>query len=274
MFKITTKKIVTSLIASIAITTGALNAADSYGSVNGDKITQQDVNIALRNAKVDFNALPQKSKEKVLDQIVERKLLTQKAVKSGVDKGKAFKEALAKLKEDLSLEIWMQEEFKKIKVSEKEAKAYYNKNKEKFITPTMLEARHILVKTEKEAKDIIKSLDKASNKKEEFEKLAKTKSVGPTGPKGGYLGKFSEDKMVPEFSKAAKSLKVGTYTKTPVKTQFGYHVIYLDGKEPSKTLDYDKVSKNINGMLLQTKFKEKIDSELKSLRKKAKIVIK
>lgn len=274
MLKITTKKIVTSLIASIAITTGSLNAASSYGSVNGDEITKQDVNVALRNANVDFEALPKKSKDKILDQIIERKLLTQKAVKSGIEKDSAFKEALAKLKEDLSLEVWMQKEFKKVKVSDKEKKNYYNENKEKFITPTMLEARHILVKTEKEAKDIIKSLDKASNKKDEFIKLAKSKSVGPTGPKGGYLGKFSEDKMVPEFSKAAKSLEIGKYTKSPVKTQFGYHVIYLDGKEKSKTLSYNQVEKNINGMLLQTKFREKIDSEIDALRKNAKIVIK
>ncbi len=274
MFKITKRKIVSSIIVSMALATTSLCAANSYGSVNGEEITKADVNVALRNAKIDFEALPKKSQDKVIDQIIERKLLTQQAVKSGISKEKEYKVALDKLKNDLALEVWMQKEFKKIKVSDKEKKDYYKDNKAKFITPTMLEARHILVKTEKEAKDIIKQLDKASKKKEEFEKLAKAKSIGPTGPKGGYLGKFSEDKMVPEFSKAAKALAVGKYTKEPVKTQFGYHVIYLDGKEASKTLAYNEVEKNIDNMLLQTKFREKVDTELKTLRKNAKIVIK
>jgi len=274
MFKITTRKLVSSFIASIAITTATLNAADSYGSVNGDEITKQDVNVALRNANVDFESLPKQSKDKILDQIIERKLLTQEALDSGISKDKDYQDALSKLKEDLALEVWMQKEFKKVSVTDKEKKDYYKNNKDKFVTPTMLEARHILVKTEAEAKDIIKQLGKAKDTKAEFESLAKSKSVGPTGPKGGYLGKFSEDKMVPEFSKAAKALAVGKYTTTPVKTQFGYHVIYLDGKEEAQSLSYDKVEKNITNMLLQTKFREKVDANIDSLRKKAKIVIK
>ena len=94
--------------------------------------------------------------------------------------------------------------------------------------PSTLEARHILVKTEKEAKDLIKTLNKSKKKEKKFIELAKTKSVGPTGPKGGYLGKFPANQMVPEFASAASSLKKKTYSQTPVKTQFGYHVIYLE----------------------------------------------
>ena len=274
MIKITSRKIVSSIIATIAISAVSLNAAESYGTVNGDNITKQDIAVVLRNPNINFDSLPKKSKNQVLDQIIEKKLLTEQAVKSGVDSEATYKDALEKLKRDLSLEIWMQKEYKKVSVSDADKKSYYNKNKKQFMVPATLEARHILVKTEKEAKALIKVLDSASNKKDEFVNLAKTKSVGPSGPKGGYLGKFPETQMVPEFSKAAKALTKGTYTKTPVKTQFGYHLIYLEDKVAAQTLSYDKVEAKINQVLLQEKFRAHIKKQADALRKNAKIVIK
>jgi len=274
MIKITSKKLVLSLIATIAISAVSLNAEDSYGTVNGENITKQDISIVLRNPNIDFNSLPKKSKNQVLDQVIEKKLLTENAVKSGVDADVAYKDALEKLKKDLALEIWMQKEYKKVTVSEGDKKSYYDKNKKQFKVPATLEARHILVKTEKEANALIKVLNGAKNKKDEFINLAKTKSVGPSGPKGGYLGKFPETQMVPEFSKAAKTLTKGKYSKKPVKTQFGYHVIYLEDKTASKTLSYDKVKDKINQGLLQQKFRAHIKKQADALRKKAKIVIK
>jgi parvulin-like peptidyl-prolyl isomerase len=168
----------------------------------------------------------------------------------------------------------MQKEFKNVSVSDKDAKDFYNKNKEKFKVPATLEARHILTKTENEAKAIIKDLDKAKDKKATFVELAKSKSVGPSGPKGGYLGKFTENQMVPEFSKAAKALNKGKYSATPVKTQFGYHVIYLEDKKPASDLAYDKVKEKIKQMVVQGKFQEHIQSKVDALKSKAKIVIK
>jgi peptidyl-prolyl cis-trans isomerase C len=275
MFNSKSRKLVSSLIATFAIFTATVQAQEVvYGTVNGENITKEDIAVIVRNPNIDFNALPKKNKNQIIDKVVEKKLLTEKAVKSGIEKDKAYKESLVKLKKDLSLELWMQKEFRKVKVSDKEKKDFYNKNKSKFKVPAILEARHILVKTEKEAKDIIKTLDKASNKKDEFIKLAKEKSVGPTGPKGGYLGKFPENKMVPEFSKAAKALKNGSYTKTPVKTQFGFHVIYLENKTAPKNLEFSKVEKRITQVLMQQKFQAKIKKEVDALRKKAKIVIK
>lgn len=272
MIRSTSKKLVLSMIATLAISTTSLSAAD-YGSVNGEKITKQDVATFLRNPNIDFDSLPKKSKDKVLEQIIEKKLLTDNAVNSGVSKEKAYKEALADLERDLALEVWMQNEFKKIKISDKEKKDYYEKNKAQFKVPTTLEARHILTKTEADAKSIIKDLDNAKDKKAKFVELAKNKSVGPSGPKGGYLGKFPETQMVPEFSKAAKELNKGAYSKTPVKTQYGFHVIYLEDKIAAKTLSYDEVQKRINQVLVQEKFRGIIKSTTDNLRKKAKIVI-
>lgn len=274
MFKITSRKIVSSVITAVALTTSTLSASDVVATVNGDKITKQDVAILLGNPNINFDSLPKKNKNQILDQIINNKLLTKKAISNGIEKDKEFKENLEKLKEDLALRVWLKKESEKITVSEKEAKDYFNENKAQFKVPATLEARHILTKTEKEAKDIIKDLDKASNKKDTFVELAKTKSVGPSGPKGGYLGKFPETKMVPEFSKAAKALAVGKYSKTPVKTQFGYHVIYLENKEAEKNLAYDEIKDRIKQVIKQKKFSDKLQSEANKLRDKAKIVIK
>lgn len=268
------KKTIISFIATLAISATTLNAQTVYATVNGDEVTKQDIASVVRNNKVDFESLPKETKTRIINQAVEKKLLTQKAVKSGVENDPTYKASLEKVKQDLALEIWMQKEFVKVKASEKEQKNFYNKNKEKFKTPAQLEARHILVKTEKEAKNIISKLNKAQNKKGSFEELAKKFSIGPTKTKGGYLGKFQAKQMVPEFSQAALTLNAGEYTKTPVKTQFGYHVIYLEGKEGAKTLAYDKVKGKISQLIVQDKYGKIIKDEVEKLKKDAKIIIK
>lgn len=148
------------------------------------------------------------------------------------------------------------------------------KNKDKFVVPENLEASHILVKTEQEAKDIIKLIDKSAKKEDKFKELAKTKSQDPAGKNGGYLGKFSVDQMVPEFSEAAAKLTKGSYSKTPVKTQFGYHIIFLKDKIVGKSLSYAEVESNISQILLGNSYNKKVKEITDELRKDATIVIK
>jgi peptidyl-prolyl cis-trans isomerase C len=267
------KKIVSSLVASFALVS-VLNAADFYASVDGDKITKADVALALQDPRIDFEKLPDNAKKQVLEQIINKKLIAKNAMSQGIEKDSAYVDALSKMKQDLAFQVWQKNELDKIKVPESEQKAFYDKNKDKFVQPATLEASHILLKTEKEAKDVIKELDKASNKAEKFAALAKSKSVGPTGKNGGYLGKFPENQMVPEFSAAAKKLSKNSYTKTPVKTQFGYHVIYLKDKEDSKSLSFNEVKGNISQMIMGNAYNKKVKELTDSLRKKANIVIK
>ena len=107
--------------------------------------------------------------------------------------------------------------------------------------------------------------------KDEFTALAKEKSVGPSGSNGGELGWFTKEKMVPEFSTAAQKLAVGTITKAPVKTNYGYHIIYLDDKKASAVLEYDKVKDRLKQDLIQQKFAKEAKDEAVKLKKKAKI---
>ena len=181
-----------------------------------------------------------------MNQLIDKKLLSQEALKSGVQKSDAYKKALDKIKQDLALELWMQNNLKNIKISKETSLEFYNKNKAQFKSEDKLTASHILLKDEKAALEVIKELNKAKNKKETFVALAKAKSTGPTGANGGSLGEFSPKQMVPEFSSAAMALNKGEYTKSPVKTQFGYHVIYLDEKNVSSVRKFEEVEKQIS----------------------------
>ncbi len=256
-----------SLVASSAV------ADKVIAEVNGKKITTQDVAPMLAQSGMKFEQLPPQIKQKVVDQAIERELLKEKAIKSGIERTKEFQEALAKLKSDLALEVWMRKQFNSITISDKEAKEFYQKNIDKFKRPEMVHARHILVKSEEEAKKIIDELKKTPKDKlkAKFIELAKTKSVGPSGKRGGDLGFFRKGQMVKPFSDAAFSLKPGEFTKTPVKTQFGYHIIYVEEKKAASTVPFEQVKEKIKQQLKMKKFQELVKKEAQKLKKSAKI---
>ncbi|WP_456451740.1 peptidylprolyl isomerase [Hydrogenimonas sp.] len=265
------------IIAGLGAAVLALSmpAAEVLATVNGHKITKADIQEVMNamGARTTYDALPPEVKKKVLDQVIEQQLLQEKALKSGIEKDKEYKEALAKLKKKLALDVWMKKELDKIKVSDAEAKKAYEEHKSAFQRPESVHARHILVKTEKEAKDIIAILKKTpkSQLKAKFEELARTRSTGPSASRGGDLGTFGRKQMVKEFSDAAFALKAGEFTKKPVKTQFGYHVIYVEEKHPAQTVPFGEVKARIKQNLKMEKFKEKIQSIAKQLKAKAKI---
>ncbi|MCK5110025.1 MAG: peptidylprolyl isomerase [Arcobacteraceae bacterium] len=269
------KKTILSMVLSLAVANSAVAVENKvYATVNGDKITSQSIAIALKDPKVKFDSLPKDTQKNILDRIIEQKLLSQKAMKTDVVNDKMYKETLESLKQDLALQVWMQQLSKEIKISQKELKSFYDKNKKLFKVGEQLKARHILVADEKTAKDLIKVLKSSKNLKSKFISLAKEKSTGPSGANGGDLGWFPLEKMVPEFSKAASELKVGTASLTPVKTQFGYHIIYLEDKKKATTATFENAQLQISQKLGREKFIAEIQSIVDGLKKKAKIVYK
>ncbi len=150
-----------------------------------------------------------------------------------------------------------------ITVSDTEIKEFYNKNLSNFASPAQIHAHHILVKEEADAKAIMEKLAKEPAK---FEEIAKTSSICPSGSQGGDLGNFSEGQMVPEFENACKSAEIGKVTG-PVKTQFGYHIIRVDGRTPAGTMKLEDVQENIRKQILPQKQKEAFDAYVETLRK-------
>jgi len=266
------KKVLLSLATVITISSSLLAQTDKvYATVNGMNVTQKDVAALLRGQNVEFESLQKEQQRQILDNLIEQKLLADMAYKSKISKSTEYKEELERLKKSLAFQMWLRDFSQNVKIDDKEVKKFYDENKAKFKTPDQLKASHILVKTEQEAKDIIKKLSSAKKLKDEFTALAKEKSVGPSGANGGELGWFTKEKMVPEFSTAAQKLAVGTITKAPVKTNYGYHIIYLDDKKASAVLEYDKVKDRLKQDLIQQKFAKEAKDEAVKLKKKAKI---
>jgi parvulin-like peptidyl-prolyl isomerase len=273
-------KMVTKLLTTLLVF-GSIATAQTLVTVNGVAISQKDVDTELMNATQGrFNQVPADKqaefRKQVLQQLIAKELIFEDAKKTGVLKSKEFKDEFEKIKKriekDLAIQVWQKRELDKIKVSDKKLKDYYNKNKDEFIEKESVHARHILVKTEDEAKKIVSELKslKADALKDRFIALAKEKSTGPSGPNGGDLGYFAQGQMVPEFNDKVFSMKVGTISQ-PVKTQFGYHVIYLEDKKDKKTRPFAEVKTFIEQRLKMEKFKTIIQAKMKALQEKADI---
>ncbi len=269
------KKIIVGSLAAFMVS-GSLNAA-VYATVDGEEVTDGDIATLMRAMPgAKYGTLQPEQQKRVLDQAIERKLLSKEALKSGIEEDSEYKKTLESVKGDLALEIWMKRVFEKIKVSDKDVKEYFDKNKDKFVKPATAKARHIVVKTQDEAKEIIKELDglKGEALTAKFIELAKTKSTGPSGANGGDLGWFNKKQMVGAFSEAAFGQGKGEVTKTPVKTQFGYHVILTEDKKGGEKVKLEDAKVQIENGLKMEKFRDDVAERAKKLRKKAKIVIK
>jgi len=149
---------------------------------------------------------------------------------------------------------------REIEVSDEELKKAYEEVKKQAVR-TEYKARHILVKDEAEAKKLIKELDK----KADFAELAKKHSLGPTAKNGGELEWFDQSQMVQPFAAAVAAMKPGTYSKEPVHTQFGWHVIKLEETRTAEPPAFDDIKPQLTAMVRR----QKVSEELVAMRDKA-----
>jgi len=272
---------VTKLLTALLIS-GVVASAQTLVTVNGKPITQEEVDQELMQATQGrFNQVPPDRqavfRQQVLQQLIGKELIYDDAKKKGILKSAEYKKEYKKLEErmkkELAIQVWQKKVLDGIKVSQKELKDYYKKNIDEFKEKETVHARHILVKTEDEAKKIINELKglKGDALKAKFIELAKKHSTGPSGKNGGDLGYFAQGQMVPAFNDKAFSMKKGTITTEPVKTQFGYHVIYVEDKKPSMTRSFDEVKPYIEQRLKMEKFKDVMKKKMDDLQKKATI---
>lgn len=206
----------------------------------------------------------EQGKEKFLDELVKKEMLYQEALKKGLDKSADFVKKVEEFKKlTLVSELLEKEIMAKAKVSDQEAKEYYEKHKEEFATTTQIKASHILVKTEDEANKILARLKKG----EKFEEIAKKESMDKGSAKnGGDLGYFARGQMVPEFEKAAAALKPGETSK-PVKSNYGFHIIKVTDKKAGPVIEYDRIKDLISQKLSGERQKESFDKYIADLRK-------
>lgn len=252
------------LMASAVTATAAedKSADDVVATVNGKPITKMSLTMYARQRGGDHSGSV--DQQALINEVVTRELLYQKAVANGIDKDPQVKAALQNEKRNLLANVVIQDLLQQEHPSDAELKAAY-KAQIKNMGKTEYKARHILVKTEDEAKDVIAQLDKGAD----FAKLAKEKSIGPSGKNGGDLGWFSPDNMVKPFADAAAALKVGSYSKTPVHTQFGWHVIKLEDTRPISPPSFD----DLKSQLLSNWRNKMISAYLDKLRSEADVKI-
>lgn len=274
-------KLALKLLVSTALLS-SMAAAAVVATVNGTKITTDEVNqVLMEGTQGRFNTLPKPKQDELRQRIIEgmiaQELVYADAKKSGVLQSKEYKaelkEVMKRVEKQLASKVWEKQQFDKIKLSDKEIRAYYDSHTNEFVEKEKVHARHILVKSEDEAKKIIASLKGKSGEalKAAFIENAKKFSTGPSGPKGGDLGSFPRGQMVPEFNDKVFTMKVGTITDEPVKTQFGYHIIYLEDKVNGRELGFNDVKTFIEQKLKMEKFKAAMEKKMQSIKAKAKI---
>ena len=274
------KLIVKTLVAAALISVSA--SAAVLATVNGKTISSDEVNaVLMEGTQGRFTSLPKEKQDELQQRVVEglvmQELVFEAAKKEGVltspEYKKEYDDIVARIQKQLAAKIWQEKILDGIKVSDKQIKDYYDAHGDEFEQKEKVHARHILVKTEDEAKKIIDQLKGLSGDKlkEAFIEDAKKYSTGPSGPKGGDLGYFQQGQMVPEFNDAVFNMKVGTITTTPVKTQFGYHIIYLEEKQPGKKATLDEAKPFIEQRLKQEEFQKVMEAKTKQLKDAAKI---
>jgi peptidyl-prolyl cis-trans isomerase C len=250
--------------AAPPVATPQVDKADAVASVNGYYIPKSaletlEKEVAERSHGQSF------PKEKLIEELIQRELLVQDAVQKKLDQTPDVISQIEMAKKTLLTQADLQDYLKANPVTDEEVKAEYDKQLggDKRME---YKARHILVKTEKAAKERISELDKGAD----FAKLANKYSLdAKESQNGGDLGWFPPEQMVAPFSEAIKTMAKGKYTKTPVQTQFGWHVILLEDSREQTPPPFDAVKDQLKPFLQR----KKIQTLLEGLRKQAKVEI-
>lgn len=228
--------------------------------VNGATITQNDLDD-YRSAHPNPSAQNDKA---LLEDLVMQKVVYQEALKDKMDQDPKIAREIERSRTNILLSAFVRKTMGNIKVTDEELHAEYDKLKDRM-SPPEYKARHILVKDEEQAKKIIAELDKGAD----FAALAKKYSNDSSAKDGGDLGWFNPRQMVPQFSMAVAKLQKGEYTKEPVQSQFGWHIIKLEDMRQSEPPAFDTMKDRLETMLKQSKTRD----YFQTLKGKAKITI-
>ena len=259
------------LVASAVLAAAALAPlsalAQNVAVVNGKPVPKARVDAIVsqvqKQAQARGQQVPPDLEKLVRDKVVTDEILSQEAERRGLGASPEFKAQMELARQSILIGLLSQDLDKKAAVTDADVQKEYDKFKAQA-SGTEYKARHILVEKEDEAKALIAQL-KAGAK---FEDLAKKNSKDPgSAPNGGELDFASPSSYVPEFSQALVALKKGEYTETPVKTQFGYHIIKLEDTRPAQFPPLADVKAQIQQRLAQQKaaaFRDELRAKAKT----------
>lgn len=240
-----------------------LNGLNVLARVNGQAITAADVDeaIAVMGKKGEGYNTPE-GRRAVLEQLINKKLFLADAAKNLYEYDPAFKAELQRVKEDMLTNFAIAKAVETIRVTDEEAKNFFEANQKELVSGETVNASHILVDTEQKAEEL---LQRIRGGEISFEDAARQNSSCPSAEQGGNLGEFTRGQMVPEFDEACFSMEPGEI-RGPVKTQFGYHLIKLNAKNASKPIAYDEIADQIKQKLLADKQQAAYRSKINQLK--------
>jgi len=257
------KSTLTTLATGLVLAFAAPAFAQNLAIVNGKPVPSSRVDVLLEQVARSGRPVDDALKAQVKEEIIAREIFMQEAEKRGLKASKEYKAQMELAAQTILIRELFADFQKKNPVTDAEIKAEYDK----FAAANAgqeYRARHILVEKEDEAKAVIASLQKGGS----FEEIAKKQSKDPgSGANGGDLDWANASSYVPEFSEAMTKLKKGELTTTPVKSQFGYHIIRLDDTRAAQLPPLEELRPQIAQQMTQ----QRLGEFQEGLRKKAKV---
>jgi peptidyl-prolyl cis-trans isomerase C len=261
------------LAATLLFVTPAVAQAQASGAapqdpvvarVNGAELHRSEVLAARQMLPAQVQQIPfEQVYPQLLDNLVTNLLAAQAGRKQKLADDPEVKKRLQWAQDQIIEEVYLSR-YIRSSITDDRIKQRYDQYLKEQKPQDQVNAKHILVKTEDEAKAIIADLKKGGD----FAAIAKDKSNDPgTKATGGDLGWFTKDEMVPEFADAAFKMQKGQYTETPIKTQFGYHVILLVDRRTAPPPTIEEARPQVVALLQR----ELLDQKVKELRNGAKI---
>lgn len=241
------------LVGAIAVPAKAQQPAPAgdadpiVASVDGSNIRQSDIAALISTLPQQYRDIPmQMLFPALLERAIDGELLQREAKAAGVAEHPEVKRRVERYRDQLIQEQYLTGQLEAA-ISEDKVKAEYEKLRAQAPRAEEIRASHILVADEATARDIVRELEKGAD----FAALAKEKSIDPGAANGGDLGYFTAEQMVPEFSSAAFALAPGAYSKEPVKSQFGWHVIQVADRRDVAPPSLDAAREQIRAELAE-----------------------
>jgi peptidyl-prolyl cis-trans isomerase C len=241
----------------VAAEAPAADPAAVVATVNGRDLTEAEVTEALAEFAERLAMVPEPARrELVISALVDMYVLADAATADGLDQTPEFEQQMEMARTQALRTIYIEQNVN-AGVSDEDLRARYDEETADFEGAEEVRARHILVETEEQAQTIIDELDAGGD----FAALALENSID-TGSKvqGGDLGYFQRGQMVPAFEEAAFGLEVGSYTETPVQSDFGYHVILLEDRRTQEPPAFETVEPQLRELVLRERFTETMEA--------------
>lgn len=246
---------------ALAQEAGQVDPATIVATVGPLNVTAGELEIAGAEMAQQFGSIPEEQRRAaVLGALIDIKLFAAKAAESGIDQEAMLQSELSFLRARILHNAYFEKSISD-SITEEAIKERFEKEIASIEPEQQVKARHILVESEEDAREIIRQLGEGGD----FVEIAKEKSVGPSGPNGGDLGYFGRGQMVPEFEEAAFGLEDGAFTADPVQTQFGWHVILKEGSRSAPLPELDEVREQVQQLIMRDRYFELVEQARGSL---------